>query len=364
MLESTKKKIDEIRASVELSIIQRDNEFINTLFCPSDFWSNIRTFMNYIRFVPTEELEYIRAHIGMGFFIGNPWDADFYDGHRIRNDVEAAQHPIISKYRKYTEDLPDRFCISEPCTNKYVAQIGIKYDNKIINKDLVKEQACISNMFHIGLLDYLKDSDFRILEIGPGYGQLALHLSNAISKSKGCYICVDYPETLFWSATFIAINCPDPSVIYIYSPGDVVNLEELTKIYRYIFIPNYMSESVRSLSRLDLVINQNSFQEMTEEQIKYYLNLFSNALTGWIYSYNADRQFMNVEIERRLSDMISDLFVGGPSRSVYEDLYGDGMTEDSKQLFLGSPKSLAGIPSLPMRTKSIWVSDRLVNIEI
>jgi hypothetical protein len=43
--------------------------------------------MEYFRFLPPEQLHNIRAHIGMGFVIGNPWDKEFDDGHRINTDV-------------------------------------------------------------------------------------------------------------------------------------------------------------------------------------------------------------------------------------------------------------------------------------
>ncbi len=148
---------------------------------------------------------------------------------------------------------------------------------------------------------------------------------------------MDFPETLFWSATYVALNCDNPESVYICKSGDVIELEKLTAEYRYLFLPDYAAELIRTLNRLDLVVNQSSFQEMTVEQVRYYLSLFSESVTGWLYSHNADRDFMNVELTCVLSDFTGEYFTGGPGRAFYEKLYGAAMNSDPKQLYLGTP---------------------------
>lgn len=350
--------IEKFRRCVTDMMHERDSGVSYAMHKPSRFWSNCNRFLSYIRDLPVHHLENIRAHIGMGFFIGNPWDKDFFDGHRLKDESQMREHPVIKKYLSYTKNLPRNYHCGEPRTNDLIEQIGILYNGKIINHDLVKEQACISNLYQLGVLEPLRERPGTILELGPGYGQLALQLSNCLHPN-GRFICIDHPETLFWSSTFLAVNS-DPELIYMYHPEDSINLSKLLKKYRIILIPTYRSELIRQLNGIDLIINQNSLAEMSEDQVRYYLSLFSEVLTGWIYSYNANRQFMNAELVYLLIDLFSEYFEGVPPRDYYNHFYGgDWSNTDQKYIFFGQRKDNGRDDRRrSMVDTQVWISGR------
>lgn len=356
-------ELDLIKTSIASMLLERSDMECASPYMPSEFWRNTLQFMDYIRCLPPEQLLNIRAHIGMGFFLGNPWDRDFYDGYNITTDAAAEKSPIIEKYNRYVEDLPECLHCSEPATNPLISQIGIRYRGKIINRDIVKEQGCISNLYHLGLLDALSTDDHVVLELGPGYGQLAHQLLNGAS-GRGCYICVDYPETLFWSSVFLAVNSK-PGSVYIYDPSEgFQGWSRILASYRYVMIPNYLADTLRGLPRIDLFINQNSFQEMTEIQVRYYCELLSSTMTGWLYSYNCNRQFMNDELIVPISDILGEYFRGGPSRRCYEEFYdAKSLATDLKQVFVGYPKGKAPATRGPKKNL-VWISDRRMKVDV
>jgi hypothetical protein len=360
-------KLQAIKQSVAAMMEERESEDIKLVFRVNQLWRNLDRFMEYVRHLPPEQLETIRAHTtGMGFFAGNTyaWQKDFHDGHRISSDAEAIRHPLIERYLNHTDGLPEDFHCSEPGTNDLVGQIGIRYRDRIINHDIVKEQACIANLYNVGILPPLHGKRWVIVEVGSGYGQLAHQLSRGLGKS-GCYICVDYPETLFWSSTFLCLNNA-PDSIYVYDPAatEKLDIAELTTRYQFIMLPNYLSDRLKELKTLDLVVNQNSMQEMTEEQVRYYLELFSKIMTGWIYSYNSNRQFMNLELKTPIFELLRNYFKGWPASSFYEKLYGDTWhLTDQKYLFLGHRKGNAAPKRSPGASGAVWISGRRAVID-
>ena len=356
-------KLQAIKRSVAAMIEERESEDIKPVFKVNQLWKNFGRFMEYVRHLPVEQLENIRAHTGMAFF-ANVWHKDYHDGRRINSDAEAIGHPLIERYLKHTDGLPEDFHCAEPCTNDLVAQIGIRYRDRIINHDIVREQACIANLYNLGVLGPLRGKSPVIVELGSGYGQLAHQLSRGLGNS-GCYICIDYPESLFWSSTFLSLNNA-PDSVYLYDPAATENLDiaELTTRYRFIMLPNYLSDRLQELKTLDLVINQNSFQEMTEEQARYYLELFSKTMTGWIYSYNSNRQYMNLELKTLIFELLTNYFKGWPPSSFYKKLYGYARhLTDQKYLFLGHRKGNAAPKRSPGANGAVWISGRRAVID-
>jgi putative sugar O-methyltransferase len=356
-----KAKIEQIRRAVADMIAYRESARAAPVFRPSAFWQMTNRYLSYIRELSAEQLENIRCHIGMGFFIGNPWHQDFYTGFQAKNDSEAAEFPLIRKYSNYISDLPEQYWCSEPDTNDLVGAIGVKFKGRIVNSDIVKEQACIRNLYNLGLIDVTRDTDKVLLELGPGYGQLTFQLSRMLGDTC-CFVCVDYPETLFWSATFLAVNT-DPSRIFIWTGADgTTDLTALSKQYRFIMVPNFALASLGDSRVFDLVINQNSFQEMTEDQVDYYAKYFSRTTRGWLYSYNASKQFMNFELRRYVHEVLGEYFVGGPDDAHYRESGIDLENADNKRIFLGYSKALRSPPRRETRSNTAWISDKPVQI--
>lgn len=356
-------KLHDIKRAIAAMIEQRNSGDVNPLYEVNDLWKNFEMYMEYVRYLPVEQLMNIRAHTGMAFF-ANVWHKDYHDGQRIKSDTEAIEHPLIQRYLTHAEGLPEDFQCWEPCSNDLVAQIGITYKGRVINHDTVREQACIANLHNLGVLGPLHGKRSVVVELGSGYGQLAHQISRGLGE-KCCYICVDYPESLFWSSTFLSINnLPDSIHIYDPTASEQPNLDELAARYRFVMLPNYLVDRLQDLKTIDLVINQNSFQEMGEDQVRNYLELFSRIMTGWIYSYNSNRQIMNFELKTPIFELLNRYFTGYPSLSFYEKFYGGTWhLTDQKYLFLGHRKDSVAPMRSPDANGIIWISGRSANVD-
>jgi hypothetical protein len=357
-------KLEGIKRAVSAMIKHREEGDVNPLYKVNELWRSFERYMEYIRYLPNAQLMNIRAHTGMAFF-ANVWHKDYHDGQRIKSESEALSHPLIQRYLKHAEGLPDLFQCSEPCSNELVASIGIGYRGKVINHDTVREQACIANLYNLGVLGPLEGKSSVVVELGAGYGQLAHSIGRGLGD-KCCYICVDYPESLFWSSTFLSIN-NEPDSIYVYDPTTASvapDLAQLIERYRFIMLPNYLVEHLQQLKIIDLVINQNSFQEMGEGQVQKYLELFSSITTGWLYSYNSNRQIMNLELKTPIFDFLNRYFTGYPSYAFYNKFYeGTWHLTDQKYLFLGH-RSDQSAPNRSLDvSRRIWISGRSATVD-
>jgi len=354
LTEARRKKIEEIRAAVADMLAFRDRSVSDPLHQPSEFWKLTNRYISYVRELSVEQLENIRCHVGMGFFLGSPWDKDFYSGFQTRSNLEAEKLPMIAAYLKYTKNIPAKYMASEYETNDLVSAIGVRYEGRLINSDILKAQAAIANLYNVGLLDAL-EGEALVAEIGPGYGQLISQLSRGCGKNCR-FVLIDYPETLFWSGIFIALHA-DPEQIYVWNPGHEASASTLKK-YRYFLIPNFFVEWIARLGTFDLVINCNSFQEMSDRQIALYAKFFSHTTKGWLYSYNANRQFMNMEIRQSVASVLCEYFLGGPDDHELEAAGFDIHNPHAKRLFVGRSKTLPAPADPQQKSRTVWIADR------
>jgi hypothetical protein len=191
--------------------------------------------------------------------------------------------------------------------------LGAFYQGKIINQDINRYQSCISNLYSTGVLDKLEGE--LVMEIGGGYGGLA-HQIGGITKCT--YIIMDLPEMLLFSGGFLIVNNPGKK-IYVYDK-EIFTAEFIaTGIYEwdYVLLPNYILKELYALKKIGLLINMQSFQEMTGIQVNEYLKFAKLKLDGVLYSDNMDRHPFNKELIS-VTELLSEYFNLLPSPSFYD----------------------------------------------
>ncbi len=108
----------------------------------------------------------------------------------------------------------------------------------------------------------------NVIEIGGGYGRLAEAAFNVFGKSIR-YVLVDsVPVSLYYSKKYLESVCPDIRVGSYYD-GDKFDLSEF---HCYIIPAWYFAELNKE--KYDICINIESFQEMNQQHIDTYLQLF------------------------------------------------------------------------------------------
>ena len=268
-------------------------------------------------------------------------------------------------YRFYTEDVPEAYWTSEPPAPGIPRPIGVEYKGKIINGDICRYQSCISNLYSMGILESLLESDNRnlIVEIGGGYGGLAHQLGNILAPNS-TYIIVDLPEILLFSGGYLIVNNPEKN-IYIYEK-DTFTPEFLTgEIYNYdyVLLPNYVLEELYAVTDINLIVNMQSFQEMSEKQVTEYVRFACSRLSGYLYSDNIDVHPFNGDLApETVTTLLARDFRLFPPPEFYEEVIGSTSPWFYKHYFgVGKDKDLLFPEGATMKFMSGCVRYSLVN---
>lgn len=126
------------------------------------------------------------------------------------------------------------------------------------------------------------DSNSIILEIGAGYGALALYSKGNFSK----YIIVDLPENLFLAYEFLTnanLNC-----------GTILDLHN-----KNVDVILINGDDLKAVQEVDVVVNTMSFQHMKIENLEYYFDQIDRIGPKFIYLVNRiiKRDISDVEIQ-------------------------------------------------------------------
>jgi len=196
----------------------------------------------------------------------------------------SRRREIIDHWFNLTKGVPSRFVLKLP---NMMGEVGWWCRGKIVNIDANNYQERMTLLFRSGILETLREP--RILEIGGGYGALALGLCNALNPSQ--YVICDLPESLLFSGLYLTIaqdNC-----VRLTALEDGLKPKRKGEIC---LLPNYLAEVLLPGERFDLVINTLSMSEMPPLQVKTYGKLISKAIggAGFFFEQNQDNRHMGL----------------------------------------------------------------------
>ena len=310
------KNIESLKKKVLKMLREREADHCSDKKSPSSLWSDALILFKYIFNLSAEDFIMIREHTGK---VTGDWPLSYWGTYPPINPEVFAEE---LGYSFYTKDLPEKYHLSEPEFLNGFHPVGVYYKGKLINKNISRYQCCVSNLYLMGALDAIeKNIENRIiLEIGAGYGGMANCFSSFLENNLS-YIVLDLPEMLMLSGAFLYLNNPD-SKIYVYEKSTFTDEFLRSEIYDYdiVLLPNFIQESLLKLKSIDIIINTQSFQEMTSEQIKQYLALAKKKLSGFLYSDNIDCMPLNKEMNgnETVTGLLKKSFFLFPSPEIYE----------------------------------------------
>ncbi|MEJ7786581.1 MAG: putative sugar O-methyltransferase [Solirubrobacteraceae bacterium] len=130
-------------------------------------------------------------------------------------------------------------------------------------------------------------------EIGAGWGGFAYQFKTLCPDTT--YVIVDLPELFLFSAVYLRTVFPDATMRF-YTEVDDAELFDDWEEVDFVFIPHTRLDLVRP-PRCDLAINMVSFQEMTTEQVRGYVDHASDLGVRFLYSLNRERSRYNPELD-------------------------------------------------------------------
>lgn len=162
---------------------------------------------------------------------------------------------------------------------------GPMIDGVIVNQDTFTYQNYINLM--IPTIDRLRQIRRPvIIEIGAGYGALALALHQALGDNT-LYVICDLPEALMFSGVYLTLAMKHTTVV---SNDNDIGLK--TGI---MLLPNYLFHTLKSLNgSVDLVVNTLSMSEMSEYQVSVYAEGIAKLIgkRGVFFEHNHDNQHL------------------------------------------------------------------------
>ena len=141
-----------------------------------------------------------------------------------------------------------------------------------------------STLWHAGflmrVLDKIDLPSLRVLEIGGGYGGLAMLFRNSGRCRQ--HVIVDLPEALIYAYTFLTLTFEKADIRLCESANDVVQSGDEA----FVLVPAQFAENLAE-QEFDLALNTGSFQEMTAPATRNYLDLLQNKIrVKYLYSMN------------------------------------------------------------------------------
>ena len=213
-----------------------------------------------------------------------------------------------------------------------------------INSDTLRTQCDVSNLYRLKLLG---DEPRSYVEVGGGYGRLAHAI--LVASPKSTYTVIDFPEVLDIVKRWIAYVNPEIKIL--------TNVDSNQPAGSLRLIAN---NSIDISIECDVLVNINSFCEMTDNQVISYVDS-SQILWNYLYSNNRNRQFMNFDLKTPLVELLERFGTVWPNQDDYMKLQSKGIVRsvDAKLVTLTtksgtqwkapiSPAELDGLAGTPM----------------
>ena len=142
----------------------------------------------------------------------------------------------------------------------------------------------IVNFFKNNDLAFLKSKGIKVIEVGGGYGRLAMFFLKYFGI-KCHYVSVDFvPTSLAFAPQVIEQSFPEMKVLGTLAPkAKGKKIED----YNFVSLPAWEIDKLKD-ETYDLAINIHSFQEMLKPSFKFYTEQFSRLLKpeGVFYNIN------------------------------------------------------------------------------
>jgi len=132
---------------------------------------------------------------------------------------------------------------------------------------------------------FFADGINNIVEIGAGYGNLALKIKRIYKNVK--YVIVDLPEVLLIQHYYLSKHDPDYKIVNLINPDEFLHDNVGDYDCDFLLIPFHEYSKI-SFS-MELVINNRSLGEMPKEMLKEYVDwIEKNIKTGGLF-YTVNR---------------------------------------------------------------------------
>jgi len=258
-----------LREFIAEALRQRQSEPADSVKAPSAYWLDYNRFSRYIRTLPPEELTYVRYHTW--HFTG-----ENYFPYHTPNRKDRAR--ILRHYDKICAGLGGVYP-HEPATG-----LGYETPHGKVSGSVVRYAVVLRDIVACGQLDRVTPR--TILEIGGGYGGLAAILLQYNPTLS--YLLCDLEETLFVQGVNLANQLGHERIHPVRTGNDLCTLQA-----GHIYLIPQVRSQLLCTATCHLVVNQQSMQEMTADQVDHYVDIIRD-LNCPFYSCNKNQHSRHI----------------------------------------------------------------------
>jgi len=223
-----------------------------------------------------------------------------------RSTKQAKATEFKERFRALVERTDHSLVIPEA---PELGGFGYEVDGELYNIDTLKFAEVLIGLDEAGVLQSLKKDKQRklLLEIGSGWGGFAYQLKKTIPTAT--VMLVDLPQVFLFSGVYMQILFPG-SKFYFFDPKTAERELKNWHQYDFIFIPNTAWKDMPNLP-IHLAVNMVSFQEMTSDQVRGYVQGLADRGCAHLYSLNRDCSAHNSQLTN-VRDIIAERYVVEP----------------------------------------------------
>ena len=265
-------KYQRIHNFVNEQIEWRDKQNELSPHTPSKYWQDFNRITGYVRRLQDVDLEHIRYHTW--HINSDIYFTYFFYPHHIPK--------VIETYLGLSQSL-DGF-------KPYESETGLGFDTEYgkLSMDLLRYMRALSDLYTHDRI--WREGKMNVFEIGGGYGHLArVFLS---FNPRTTYVICDLEETLFFQAVYLTNELGAEKVQFL--TGNEAEDFKLAEGTVYL-VPQSHLHSLEKYN-FDVVLNQQSMQEMTKDQVDNYCQLIKQTC-NYFYSSNIDQHIDSI-VER------------------------------------------------------------------
>jgi hypothetical protein len=208
----------------------------------------------------------------------------------------------VNLWVEFTKAIPPPLRFSPPVM---MGEIGWLFDDIVVNHDTYVYQERINLLYEAGIVAWLQGLPRapRILEIGGGYGALALAMRRIFPFAS--YVICDIPESLMFAGLYLTLCEMDETRLI--ATNDDIN-SHLSR-GGVALLPNHMMHRLTETNlNFDLVINTLSMSEMTEVQVRAYAIAIARLIgkSGVFFEQNQDNRHLGwIDCKDHIRDYFS-----------------------------------------------------------
>lgn len=295
-------------------MLDRPVESLPAIAMPSDYWAEELAGFEYVFDASPLLVDKLRHHT---YHITGVYTYTYRTG--------ANPDGHINKLRMLQElpQSPGLFVPESPVMGGF----GHVIDGDVVNADTLKFYESMIALDKSGLLSRFRDEGDRkvVLEIGSGWGGLA-YVYKTVMPNTTC-VLVDFPQLFIFSASYLMTLFPEARVLFV---TEVEDLPADVREYDFVFVPNFLFDRIH-IDNLELTLNTVSFQEMTDEQVRWYVGKVASMSCRHLYSLNRNRSLYATQLD--------DIY---PIMSDYYDLEHVTVLALPYSKFFGKPEKVKG----------------------